>query len=369
MILNHFVVSVDIETQRRVNVNTNMIFIVFITTIMAVLEVQDKRVLKVMGASAVLSTICHVYAKLGPIACAAYVLVQLAVARKGSGIVMVVEGMEECSRSYQEAYGKVVEQHKQIIAKTLELRDAAAAPTGGGGGMAAGLQNNWLTVDSYSFVTQSSLSRAASTLPSMSFSHASSSKAAFRKEVEQLVAELPLGPLPVDGSNERQEEALADLRTLFAVSRANLTAYKAEVIDVLLRKRAEAGEEDGKLVSVKGPSMKKLARSKEKVAKEYSGDTRRLKDVLRAAILVPSLTELMAVDGDIRTLESQGVFKIVGLKNRYLTEASDLSGYRDVNYSLLFNGSRERPAAERLPNLICELQVQIQDFAEIKLTV
>ena len=37
--------------------------------------------------------------------------------------------------------------------------------------------------------------------------------------------------------------------------------------------------------------MKKLARTKEKLKIEYSNDTRRLKDVLRAAILVTDLTE------------------------------------------------------------------------------
>ena len=66
----------------------------------------------------------------------------------------------------------------------------------------------------------------------------------------------------------------------------------------------------------------------------------------------------MAVDLDVKYLEAEGVVKVVGLKNRYLTEGSDLCGYRDVNYSLLFNGSLPGGDA-RLPDLVVELQVWV----------
>ena len=101
--------------------------------------------------------------------------------------------------------------------------------------------------------------------------------------------------------------------------------------------------------------------------KEYSGDITRLKDVLRATIIVPGVDalelvheELTAIaDGDeedVATHASAGVgvgttisVKIAGLKNRYYSPSLDVAGYRDCNYSLIIDNC-----------LVVELQVQIK---------
>ena len=132
------------------------------------------------------------------------------------------------------------------------------------------------------------------------------------------------------------------------------------------------GDEEVKLV---GPNIKAVGRCQQKVRNEYSGDITRLKDVLRATIIVPDMNALDLVhdeltdmaDGDVEDVATGASVgdggggsggggggtamsvEIAGLKNRYYSPSMDIAGYRDCNYSLILDH-----------RLVVELQVQIQ---------
>ena len=100
------------------------------------------------------------------------------------------------------------------------------------------------------------------------------------------------------------------------------------------------------IVGVKGG-----ARAREKVALEYDGDARCLKDMLRASIICDTLAEMLACVAAIFALEDAGVIEVKQIKNRFNDGSR---GYRDMNWSVAFEGH------------VCELQLHLRVIVAIK---
>lgn len=104
-----------------------------------------------------------------------------------------------------------------------------------------------------------------------------------------------------------------------------------------------------------GPNVKSAERANEKVRLEYDNDPRKLKDVLRCSVICATMAALTSSWEELELLQEQKVLEIVQVKNRFRSGAAP-GGYMDVNVSVLFHG------------LVCEVQLHIQDFFELKAT-
>lgn len=98
-----------------------------------------------------------------------------------------------------------------------------------------------------------------------------------------------------------------------------------------------------------GP-LKGKARAEEKVAKDYDGDWSKLRDMVRATIAVPSITQVPKVLAD---LKAAGLKMAMKPKNNLIKPLP--GGYRDVNMIL------------RLPNgMLAEMQIHIKPMTVAK---
>ena len=90
---------------------------------------------------------------------------------------------------------------------------------------------------------------------------------------------------------------------------------------------------DAKVAALKrrvlGPYLKGVARAREKVTIDYHKDWSRMKDLLRATILVGGLNELNLAHAALADLAKSGVITVLELKNRFFTkESAAAGGYR-----------------------------------------
>ena len=76
----------------------------------------------------------------------------------------------------------------------------------------------------------------------------------------------------------------------------------------------------------RGPSVKHLARAREKVVLDYGGDARRLRDILRGSVVCETVDELDVVVDALRAVKDVEVIRI---KNRFRDKPTP-SGYREV---------------------------------------
>jgi len=320
---------------------SNVLVVGSVTAVMALLEVDEKSTLALLACSAFAGISAWLYCKIGPGAMAAFQVSMLATAKHFHGITYVIEGMERTGARFDSEYAKI-------------CQDASVSEDTGGRSPAKGISRRRGGVDVH------------------------------------------IGPLPVDGSHVRQIDELASYTALYATCARLLEPYRTQVLEPVVQgvhdglaaasakksifqRKSILGKKsfmdlwDDETVKLVGPNIKAVGRCQEKVRKEYSGDITRLKDVLRATIIVPGVDalelvheELTAIaDGDeedVATHASAGVgvgttisVKIAGLKNRYYSPSLDVAGYRDCNYSLIIDNC-----------LVVELQVQIKAFAEIK---
>ena len=80
-----------------------------------------------------------------------------------------------------------------------------------------------------------------------------------------------------------------------------------------------------------GPNLKGVARAREKVTIDYNRDWARMKDLLRATILVGGLNELNLAHAALFDLARRKVVVVLELKNRFFTkDAAAAGGYRCV---------------------------------------
>ena len=100
-----------------------------------------------------------------------------------------------------------------------------------------------------------------------------------------------------------------------------------------------------------GPNVKSIVRCEEKTRLEYDGNALRLKDPLRCSVIFPALDALCAGWAVMLELEAQGVIQILQVKNRIRQRQS---GYKDININVRFRG------------LVCEVQLHIRDYFELK---
>ena len=142
----------------------------------------------------------------------------------------------------------------------------------------------------------------------------------------------------------RQPDVAATVESLLTRSEELKETFGAEVATVL----AQTPDSE-----VKGPSVKGVTRSNEKVRLEYDGDARLLKDVLRCSIICATMSRLCECWTVLRELEKTGVVTILQVKNRFRSGAAE-GGYRDVNVNVLFRG------------LVCEVQARARARARAR---
>ena len=122
-----------------------------------------------------------------------------------------------------------------------------------------------------------------------------------------------------------------DLRQLYVLARARVRAFELEVVEPLAR-AGRAPTEPSR--ETKGSELKTLYRAREKIAKDYNGDVRCLRDVLRASVVCETVSELRVIADKLEALERAGVIRVVQVKNRFGGEATP-SSYRDINLNFL----------------------------------
>ena len=100
-------------------------------------------------------------------------------------------------------------------------------------------------------------------------------------------------------------------------------------------------------------NIKGVERAREKLLKEYNGDLRHLKDILRCSILCNGLGEIQAVWMELVLLHKNGILVIVQIKNRFRGEPLS-GGYRDININVVFHG------------FVCEIQIHSVSHFKLK---
>ena len=94
-------------------------------------------------------------------------------------------------------------------------------------------------------------------------------------------------------------------------------------------------------------------RSKQKTRLDYNGVAAKVKDYLRATLVVTTMPEVCRVWGAVEELKAQGRLEVVSIKNR-LRGGATSTGYRDINMSVKFRGH------------VCEIQIQLAAILEVK---
>jgi len=124
-----------------------------------------------------------------------------------------------------------------------------------------------------------------------------------------------------------------DLRQLYVMARARVAAFGLEVVEPLAR-AGRAPTEPSR--ETKGCQLKRLHRAREKIAMDYDGDVRCLRDILRASVVCETVSELRMIADELEALEAAGVIRVVQVKNRFGGEPTP-SGYRDINLNFLYH--------------------------------
>ena len=86
---------------------------------------------------------------------------------------------------------------------------------------------------------------------------------------------------------------------------------------------------------------------------DYNGVAAKVKDYLRATLVVTTMPEVCRVWGAVEELKAQGRLEVVSIKNR-LRGGATSTGYRDINMSVKFRGH------------VCEIQIQLAAILEVK---
>jgi hypothetical protein len=137
-----------------------------------------------------------------------------------------------------------------------------------------------------------------------------------------------------------------ELRDLYVLARERRDLFAVEVLEVLARAGKQATEPSR---VIRGPSVKGLARAREKTILDYGGDASRLRDVLRGSIVCETVDELNVVVDALRAVKDVEVIRI---KNRFRDKPTP-SGYRDVNINIDYHG------------MVVELQLHLSEVLQV----
>ena len=136
-----------------------------------------------------------------------------------------------------------------------------------------------------------------------------------------------------------------ELREIYVRARERRDPF-ADILAVVSRTGKRATEAPRE---IRGPSVKHLARAREKTELDYGGDLSQLRDVLRGSVVCETVDELNEVVDALRALED---VEIVRIKNRFRDDPTP-SGYRDVNVNLVYHG------------LVVELQIHLSEVLRV----
>jgi Leucine-rich repeat (LRR) protein len=136
-----------------------------------------------------------------------------------------------------------------------------------------------------------------------------------------------------------------ELREIYVRARERRDPF-ADILAVVSRTGKRATEAPRE---IRGPSVKHLARAREKTELDYGGDLSQLRDVLRGSVVCETVDELNEVVDALRALED---VEIVRIKNRFRDDPTP-SGYRDVNVNLVYHG------------LVVELQIHLAEVLRV----
>mgnify|MGYP003302702931 CR=1 FL=1 len=115
------------------------------------------------------------------------------------------------------------------------------------------------------------------------------------------------GPAPAKLARALRQPT-SDLRQLYVMARARVRAFELEVVEPLARAGRGPTEPSRE---TKGSELKTLYRAREKIAMDYNGDVRCLRDILRASIVCETVRELRMIADELETLEAAGVIRVV----------------------------------------------------------
>ena len=152
-----------------------------------------------------------------------------------------------------------------------------------------------------------------------------------------------LRPVPRKLANQLLQPT-GDLRQLYVMARARLKAFELEVVEPLARAGRNSTEQSRE---TKGCQLKRLHRAREKIAMDYDGDVRCLRDILRASVVCETVSELRMIADELEALEAAGVIRVVQVKNRFGGKPTP-SGYRDINLNFLHH------------DLVVEVQIHLR---------
>ena len=105
--------------------------------------------------------------------------------------------------------------------------------------------------------------------------------------------------------------------------------------------------------TLKGASIKRLARSRQKTAMDYGGDAAMLKDLLRGSVICSDVDDFAKCFRGLAQLERDGVVSIVIVKNR-VRDGALASGYIDANCIVKFR------------DYLVEVQLHLADIVAVK---
>mgnify|MGYP001395784482 CR=1 FL=1 len=137
-----------------------------------------------------------------------------------------------------------------------------------------------------------------------------------------------------------------ELRDLYVLARERRDLFAVEVLEVLARAGKQATEPSR---VIRGPSVKGLARAREKTNLDYGGDASRIRDILRGSVVCETVDELNVVVNALRAVKDVEVIRI---KNRFRDKPTP-SGYRDVNINIDYHG------------MVVELQLHLSGVLQV----
>jgi len=128
-------------------------------------------------------------------------------------------------------------------------------------------------------------------------------------------------------------------------------------------KWSEAIQDPSKEKYIKWGKIKTVDRAIEKLLRSYKTDVSRLLDVCRQSIVFESIGDLCRCLGSIR---GDADIQVVRIKNRMEPsyDSTVSAGYRDVVLNMRITS--KRAVHLRVDTHVCELQLMLRDFAEMK---
>lgn len=147
-------------------------------------------------------------------------------------------------------------------------------------------------------------------------------------------------------------ERLARLPELAARYESAFSA-EPEFTDLIHKVAAEVGGR------VQFPPIKGVARAAEKVVVDYNGSAAKLKDLLRATIVVDDISRLDTVMDSLRRNS-----RVTSWRNLFSHEAQTIDGYRDIKFNVMLTEGHVAEVQANIPEMVAAKRALHGDYEQ-----